>query len=321
MNARYFLRSIILFSFISLSWWPVNQSYAQEGDSTRVSSGSPRILFIGNSYTMGDGSPVRYFRPHSVDDLNGKGVGGVPALFKLFAAEAGSDFTVSLEASPGKNLDYHLNERSDVIGRAWDYVVLQGHSLLDTRHPGDPGALRRSARSLAELLLSKNPSVHLQFVSTWSRADQTYPDSGYWHGKPIEQMALDVRKGYDLAAADCAPAISHVVPVGEAWNLAMKEGVADPNPYDGISPGQINLWTYDHYHASAYGYYLSALMIFADITGLDPRSLGRSERAAYELGFSQSQAAALQQVAFEELTTTNGASSLKPFIPKTAAEE
>jgi hypothetical protein len=245
----------------------------------------------------------------------------VPALFKEFTTEAGIDFTVYLEAFPGKNLDFHAREKAGIIAKAWDYVVLQGHSLLDIKNPGDPSLLRRSAKSLAQLLTDKNPNVHMQFVSTWTRADQTYPDSGYWHGKPFSQMALDIRKGYDLASADCAPVASDVVPVGEAWNRAMTEGVADPNPYDGISAGQIDLWTYDHYHASAYGYYLSALMIFGDITGLDPRSLGGRERAAYELGFSAGQASALQQIAFEELSVTHAGTALRPFTVRVEGRE
>ena len=33
----------------------------------------------------------------------------------------------------------------------------------------------------------------------------------------------------------------------------MQTGVADPNPYDGIEAGKVNLWTHDHYHASTHG--------------------------------------------------------------------
>jgi hypothetical protein len=95
----------------------------------------------------------------------------------------------------------------------------------------------------------------------------------------------------------------------------MKSNIADPNPYDGISPNQIDLWTHDHYHASAYGYYLSALMVFGDITGLDPRSLGKTERTAVELGFSPAQAEALQRVAYDELATTKGRPPLQAFKP------
>ncbi len=72
----------------------------------------------------------------------------------------------------------------------------------------------------------------------------------------------------------------------------MQTRVADPNPYEGIGAGQLNLWTYDHYHASSYDSYLEPLMIFGEVTGLSPLFLGRKERAAFELGFSPSQAAA-----------------------------
>lgn len=36
------------------------------------------ILFIGNSFTFGWGSPVRHYRPDTVTDLNSEGTGGVP---------------------------------------------------------------------------------------------------------------------------------------------------------------------------------------------------------------------------------------------------
>ena len=81
----------------------------------------------------------------------------------------------------------------------------------------------------------------------------------------------------------------------------MATGVADPNPYDGIARGQVDLWTWDHYHASSYGYYLEALVVFGNVTGIDPRSLGRNECSGYELGFSSAETAALQQVAFDQL--------------------
>ena len=275
---------------------------------------APSVVFIGNSFYFAAGSPVRFYRAQTVTDLNGEGQGGVPALFKAFAAQAGRDFAVSLETSGGKNFDYHVQTKAAVIGRAWDYVITSGYSTLDQKKPGDPALLVQSAKALAELLHSKNPHVDIRLAATWSRADQTYPATGHWHGQPIEKMALDVRAAYDAAAAG-TPFIHGVIPVGEAWNRAMKTGVADPNPYDGIAFGQVDLWTTDHYHGSTYGYYLEALMMFGDITGLDPRSLGKTERTALELGMSAEQAVALQQVAFDELAATKGRAPLKTFTP------
>jgi hypothetical protein len=61
--------------------------------------------------------------------------------------------------------------------------------------------------------------------------------------------------------------------------------------------GQIDLWAYDHYHASTAGYYLEALVVFAGVTGHDPRLLGAGETAANELGLSPDLAGRLQSVA------------------------
>ena len=116
-------------------------------------------------------------------------------------------------------------------------------------------------------------------------------------------MALDVRAGYDVAAA--ASNVAAVNGVGEAWSRAMALGVADPNPYDGIEADKVDLWTYDHYHASHYGYYLEALVVFGNLTGLDPRSLGENECSAYELGMSRNQVRMLQQAAFDQLESEN----------------
>lgn len=277
---------------------------------------STSVLFIGNSFTFGAGSPVQTYRPESVIDLNHEGIGGVPALFKSFTKQAGLDYEVSLETHPGIGLDFHLQNKRDLIAsHAWDVVVMHGQSTLDFDKPGDPAKLIATAREMAQFLTSLNPKVEIHLTATWSRADQTYVSGGRWFGQPIEAMARDVRSAYDRAAAT-SPAIKSVIPVGEAWTRAMKEGVADPNPYDGITPGQIDLWTKDHYHASAQGYYLEALMVFGDLTGLDPRSLGEQECSAFELGMPAAQARALQNVAHEQLAA---ARTLKPIAHRPSA--
>ena len=258
------------------------------------------ILFIGNSFTFAYGSPVRYYRAESVTDLNGSGQGGVPALFKSFTVEAGLSYEVYLETEPGVGLDWHQEHKLAVLGRRpWDAVVMHGFSTLDSKKPGDPALLVASVRQMTEFLRAKNPKVDIRIMATWPRADQTYQPRGAWYGKPIEAMAHDVREGYNRAAE--ATAGIKVIPVGDAWIRAMHAGVADANPYDGIDADKLNLWTYDSYHASTYGDYLEALVVFGALTGRDPRSLGDHECSAFELGLSTTQAAALQQVAFDQL--------------------
>jgi hypothetical protein len=59
---------------------------------------------------------------------------------------------------------------------------------------------------------------------------------------------------------------------------------------------------------------VEALVIFGNLTGRDPRSLGDNECSAYELGLARPQAKALQQVAFDQLASTGGARPA-PFVP------
>ncbi|EHL95765.1 PEP-CTERM exosortase interaction domain protein [Acetobacteraceae bacterium AT-5844] len=271
------------------------------------------ILFVGNSFTYGDpagGSPsVRNYRAGTVTDLNGTGVGGVPAIFKAFTEQMGLDYTVSLETVGGSGLDLHYNTKLPLIDQAWDHVVLQSYSTLDVSAPGNPARLIQYSSLLADVFAARNPAVDIQLMATWSRADQTYRPSGHWYGQPISAMYQDVQAGYEAAKAN-NPFISGVIPVGAAWNAAMEAGVADPNPYDGITPGQVNLWAPDSYHASAYGYYLEALVVFGQITGLDPLSLGETERVAADLGFTAAQTYALQQIAHEQVAVPEPSSLL-----------
>jgi hypothetical protein len=269
---------------------------------------SRTILFMGNSFTFGANSPVKVYQPDTVTDLNGKDangrtIGGVPALFKQMTKEAGLDYQVSLETDPGKGLDYHWDNKMALLDKSWDDVILQSFSTLDEAKPGDPALLIKYTQMWTDKLLSRNPQAKIYLDSTWSRADLTLQPGKPWTGKPIQQMALDVQKGYE-AAHTAAPKTVGVIPVGLAFNRAIDSKFADPNPYDGIGAGQINLWSFDNYHASSYGYYLEALMIFGKVTGKDPASLGQRELVGIDLGFSPTEIKTLQQIAHDQLAQT-----------------
>ena len=110
------------------------------------------MLFIGNSFTFGAGSAVRFYRADTVTDLNSEGIGGVPALFKSFTAQAGLDYDVSLETRGGSGLDFHLENKLGVIGkRGWDKVVMHGYSTLDADKPRDPAKLIATSKQMADV--------------------------------------------------------------------------------------------------------------------------------------------------------------------------
>jgi len=265
------------------------------------------ILFVGNSFTYGANSAAHYYKPDTVTDLNGPGangktVGGVPAIFKAFTKEAGLNYTVSLETVGGKGMDFHYAQKRALLDKPWDVVVMHGYSTLDIDHPGNPALLVSSAKQITDMFRAKNPKADIWLDATWSRADQTYPDGKPWHGKPIQQMGKDLAVAYDAAAKN---AMVGVIPLGLAWNRAFDTGVAGTDPYAGIPAGKINLWSWDSYHASAYGYYLEALMVFGKLTGKDPLSLGDNETVADDMGFSKPQTHALQQIAHDELAAAH----------------
>jgi len=262
-------------------------------------AGARNVLFVGNSFTEGWTSPVRPWHRDRVRDLNRTQVGGVPALFQAFAEQLRLDWTVSLETAGGRTLGWHLAERRPLLDRRWDAVVLQEYSTLDPLRPGDPAAYWRDAAALAALFRARNPAVAIGLTATWSRADLTYrAPGGRWHGRPVQAMADEVEVAVRGARRRIG-GTARLLPVGRAWNLAFAAGVADPNPYDGVAYGRLDLWGYDQYHAGTAGYYLEALVVLAGVAGADPRALGPAERAAGELGLSPAQAVALQRLAWD----------------------
>lgn len=258
------------------------------------------ILFIGNSFTYGQGSVAQTYMPGNVTDLNGTNVAGLGSVFKAFTVQAGLDYNVSVETQPGIGLDWHYNNRLAVLDKAWDKVVMHGQSTLDFGNPGNPANITTYGGLLADTFLAKNANVDISYMATWARADQTYLPSGFWYGQPISAMAQSVQAGYESALAANAGKIDRVIPVGLAWDRAINVGVADPNPYDAPS-GLLNLWTTDSYHASKYGTYLEALTVFGTITGVDPRTLGGQEQVALDFGITAGEAFALQSIAYTQI--------------------
>ena len=261
------------------------------------------ILFVGNSFTYGEaaGGPdlVKPYKPNTVTDLNGTGIGGVPSLFKAFTLERGLNYAVSLETVPGVGLDYHYANKNALINQSWDQVVLQSYSTLDGAHPGNPASLIQYSGILANELYAKNPNVDIHLDATWTRADQTYLPTGHWYGQSVYAMETDVRNGYNAAKA-ANPHIDDVIQTGDAWARTWETGFADPNPYDGITSGEVDMWAPEGYHASVYGYFLEALMFFGDVTKLDPLSLGY-DQVAMDLGITSSQAFVLESLASAQL--------------------
>lgn len=118
----------------------------------------------------------------------------------------------------------------------------------------------------------------------------------------LETMTDELRLAYESAAA-LSGDIDGIAPVGEAFLRAVQSGVATRDPYaaDALTDDRVDLWFDDGFHPSKYGSYLSALVLFGQLTGQDPAMFGRLEQAARELGISARDALLLQRVASDQL--------------------
>ena len=275
-----------------------------------------KILFVGNSFTFAAHSPAMHYETDQVHDLNppdalGRTIGGVPALFKEFTKEAGLDYDVSLETVGGKGFDFHLAQKRELLDKPWDVVVGHGYSTMDQAHPGDAALLIKSTKQMGDMFHAQNPRVKFYLLGTWSRADLVLPANAPapWKGTPIGQMGADIEKGYEAAVRNAGSEVAGIIPMGLAWNRAIEQGIADGNPYDDLGASKMNLWAYDSYHASSYGYYLEAALDFGKVTGQDPLILAPKgkDHVAEDLGISPAQQQQLLKLAHDTLAASGEA--------------
>jgi len=127
------------------------------------------------------------------------------------------------------------------------------------------------------------------------------------HYASLAAMTADLVAGYADTAAladdDGTPGFAGVAPVGEAFQRAVDMGLATEDFWgpDALTDGLIDLWFDDGTHASKFGSYLSALVIFGTLTGQDPAQFGAGEIAARDLGIDPASAVTLQRVAASQL--------------------
>jgi hypothetical protein len=278
-----------------------------------------RMLFVGDSFTHGKYAPVLNYNAAAVTDEN-YGLpptspryeslasepgpwGGIPGIFKKFTDEAGLNYEVHLEAISAKSLQYHYDNALAVIAQpTWQKVVLQEVSTrpLPANRGGERAAFYSAVASLEQAIHAANSNAQVYLYQTWARADLTYPTGASYAGLPVDSMTQDLHRGY-AQAATLDGHIMAVAPVGDAWLQAITAGLAERNPYSPVA-GQIDLWASDYLHPSAWGSYLNACVLFYQLTGTDPRTLGASEQAAGALGIAPATAVALQQVAYQQVT-------------------
>jgi hypothetical protein len=171
-----------------------------------------------------------------------------------------------------------------------------GYTSSSTLGPGTNNNNSKSANNNT----SNNPNAPIFGTST--PAQETGTTGGFSNSavpgpyapyvgdaNPIAAMASDLHNAYVNEANGfnaAYPNLSHinVALAGDAWVTAINSGLAQLNPFLTNEPaGQIDLWDSDPYlacctvpigyHPSQYGDFLDALVLFGEITGVNPETL------------------------------------------------
>ena len=148
--------------------------------------------------------------------------------------------------------------------------------------------------------------------------DTTKPVPSYF--ATLEAMTSEMTTAMinvaDFADDDGTSGIKGIIPVGQAFLTAVQAGLATRDMYadDALTDDLIDLWFNDGTHASVHGSYLSALMTFGALTGIDPSSFGANEEAATDLGIHPRNAMQLQRVASHELSAAGYALKSLPCL-------
>jgi hypothetical protein len=310
-------------------------THAVNADCTvQVTFAQKLVLFVGDGFTFGHADPVMTYNAANVSDLT-QGMaatpgtnevhpwGGIPGVFKKMTGQVGLDYDVSISARAGATLRTHyLNPdppawdlRADIASQKWNVVVLQDSSdeplpagrSANANLPSFDTYVDRieawihqgTATPEAPANPGANPQAEVFLYQTWARPDMIGPNGTFYvfdtQAKGLKAMTDDLHAAY-FNRATANTRIEDVSAVGDAFLLAVQLGIATSDPYV-PQAGKINLWDTDFFNPSKYGSYLSALVHFATITGIDPMTLGAGEQAAVDLGIDSAVAVQLQRVA------------------------
>jgi len=200
------------------------------------------VLFIGNSYVIQSDTP---------------------ALLEAMAVDAGVEFHVERLAMGGKDFAFHLGRSQTtkmLAAREWDVVLLQSHSLDPLR---DPEGFVNAGAGLVKAVRASGAEPML--FETWPRrAGHNLYNYMEEVGKtPAEMLGRVAAQYAQLGQQTGTP----VVPVGHAWMQLQDEHA------------EVGLYLKDGAHPAEAGAYLSAAVIFAELTERDPRSVLRPHGA------------------------------------------
>ncbi len=221
-----------------------------------------RVLFIGNSFTIGSGG------------------GGVPGIFDRLAQAGGQiDPTTVMQAVGGQDFQYHSQDPTAlavIASQPWTHVILQNYSTEPTHlASGSVADHYTYGTALYEKIIQNNPQTQVILFETWSRSAAHSLITGVSTPTSFAsttEFQTELRTNYQglansLSATHPSNPPVIVGPVGDAWENA--GGLRDAS-----DPLFVSLHGSDEYHGNNNGYYLAACVFYSVIYGVSPHGLG-----------------------------------------------
>ena len=221
-----------------------------------------RVLFIGNSFTIGSGG------------------GGVPGIFDRLAQAGGQvDPTTLMQAVGGQDFQYHSQNATTlatIASQPWTHVILQNYSTEPTHLASGSAADHYTyGTALYEKIIQNNPLTQVILFETWSRSAAHSLITGVSSPTSFastSEFQTELRTNYQglansLNATHPGNPPVGVAPVGDAWENA---GALR----DASDPLFVSLHGSDNYHGNNNGYYLAACVFYSVIYGTSPHGLG-----------------------------------------------
>ncbi len=236
-----------------------------------------RVLFIGNSFTIGDGG------------------GGVPGIFDRLAQAGGhANPNTVMRAVGGQDYQFHSQDATTlatIASQPWTHVVLQNYSTEPTHLAGGSVTDHYTyGTALYEKVIQNNPLTQVILFETWSRAAAHPLITGVSSPGSFASTAefqTELRTNYHgladfLTATHPTNLPVIVAPVGTAWeNAGGLREVSDPL--------FVPLHGSDDYHGNNNGYYLAACVFYSVIYGASPHGLSTNALiTSLNLGFTVS---------------------------------
>lgn len=236
-----------------------------------------RVLFIGNSFTIGSGG------------------GGVPGIFDRLAQAGGqADPDTVMAAVGGQDFEYHTQApatQSAITSQPWTHVILQNYSTEPTHLASGSVADHYTYGTLLDQqVMQNNPQTQVILFETWSRAAAHPLITGVSSPTSFASTAefqSELRTNYrgladSLNAAYPTNPPVRVAPVGTAWeNAGGLRASTDPL--------FLPLFGSDDYHGNNNGYYLAACVFYSMIYGVSPHGLSTNTLiTSLNLGFTVS---------------------------------